>query len=134
MQVYIIDALVGRTPVDVVQTEGAGKDDEMHFLFEDGSKIIFWHAQECCEDVHIEDIVGDLSDLVGWPILVAEEVSTSEGGTLGNTLTWTFYKFATQSGFVTVRWVGESNGYYSESVDITEVDPAGKQRHLRRPS
>ncbi len=89
-------------------------DDELIFT-NGGRQYIFYHLQDCCEDVHIEDIVGDLSDLVGSPILQAEEVTEYGGNPEG---TWTFYKFATIKGSVTVRWLGQSNGYYSERVDF----------------
>lgn len=51
---------------------------------------------------------------------MAEETSSS-GEIEWGTETWTFYKFATVKGYVTLRWYGESNGYYSESVDFERI-------------
>ena len=82
----------------------------------------FFHYQDCCESVHVEDIVGDLSDLVGEPLLMAEEVSGEApvgfDEEYHDVVEWTFYKFATRKGYVDVRWLGESNGYYSTSVSL----------------
>lgn len=87
------------------------------FKLETGEVFLFYHVQDCCEDVRIDQIDGNLDDLIGNPLLMAEE-TTQLGDTDWGTETWTFYKFATVKGYVTVRWKGESNGYYSESVDM----------------
>jgi hypothetical protein len=108
-----ITELLGATAIAVEVNDDA---DELTFVLNSGARITFFHEQDCCEDVAIVDICGDLSDLVGAPITLAEEaVKTSEDDERGQT--WTFYRFAAK-GHVTVRWLGESNGYYSESVDM----------------
>jgi len=100
-------------------------DEEVVFVTEKDEVYRLYHSQDCCESVFIEDICGDLGDLVGVPILVAEE-TTSEENPPGVTpeyqgsFTWTFYNIKTKKGCVTIRWYGESNGNYSESVDFTK--------------
>ena len=92
----------------------------------DTEKFKFYHYQDCCESVYIESVVGDLSDLEGEPLLIAEEVSgeipEAKEDEYIDSRTWTFYKFATRKGYVDVRWFGTSNGYYSESVSVDFVD------------
>ena len=85
-----------------------------------GEQFMFAHQQDCCETVRINDIVGDLQDLCGSPMLLAEEVrgATEPDEEHYESYSYTFYKFATRKGYVDVRWLGESNGYYSESVDL----------------
>jgi len=110
--------MVGKT---FVQVEGSAGDGEMLFRTADGETFLFSHYQDCCESVRIEDICGDIQDLVGEPILMAEEVSgeiPAQDEEYIESQTWTFYKFATRKGYVDVRWLGESNGYYSERVDM----------------
>lgn len=110
-------SLVGKTLAEV--TRG---DDEIIFRTAEET-FRMCHTQDCCEHVYIEDICGDLNDLVGTPILQAEESTsdtdpTPENRTLDDEQQWTFYKIATIKGSVTIRWCGSSNGYYSVSVDF----------------
>lgn len=97
-------------------------DDRLTFVISDTETYSLFHVQGCCENVHINDITGNLSDLIGSPILMAEEASNHMGGPIpeyrNDSWTWTFYKLATIKGYVTIRWIGTSNGYYSESVEF----------------
>jgi hypothetical protein len=121
-----IEDIIGLT-MTAVRTGDSRYDGEfLDFIVEDGRIFRFYHAQDCCENVSIEDICGDLDDLVGTPITQAEESFSDDPPPLDykpESYTWTFYKFATVKGSVTVRWFGTSNGYYSESVYLKVIKP-----------
>ena len=99
------------------------RNEDTELVFENATeRFVFFHQQDCCEHVSIEDVCGDLQDLVGEPLLLAEEVQGETPVDFNEreyeSVTWTFYKFATRKGYVDVRWLGESNGYYSEGVSL----------------
>jgi hypothetical protein len=119
-----IDLLLGKTIKRIMKTDWV-------LIFETTIDYVeMYHAQDCCEIVYIESIDGDLNDLIGCPILFAEEVTNSEWDRPINSdmsgerdsYTWTFYKISTNRGSVTIRWFGESNGYYSEKIDVRITD------------
>lgn len=119
------DVIKGKIVSEVL---GAHEDsEELVLKFSDGTSCKFFHLQDCCEDVNINDIVGDFSDFIGQPITAIEErISGEDEGEWGDHITWTFYEFTCPKGSVTVRWYGSSNGYYSESVDF-EFYEAGEK-------
>ena len=131
--------LKGKTFVSVTRTKEESRYDtctpwdRITLISTTGERYIMEHIPECCEEVYIESIVGDLDDLVGSEILLAEKVQQREEDgaqalvpydvTRDNqTFTWTFYKLATLKGYVDIRWYGESNGYYSEDVSLRRYD------------
>lgn len=120
MSQTIIKEMIGAVIAEIQQDV-----DVLQFKARDGTSFNFYHDQYCCESVEIEDVCGDLDDLKGSPIIEASEnISGGDSEDGYHHLTWTFYRFSTVKGTVTVRWRGESNGYYSESVDF-EVKRAG---------
>jgi arsenate reductase-like glutaredoxin family protein len=118
-QEFKFEDLKGKTLVEIIGQVG---DDSITFIDSAGDSYNLYHEQDCCESVSVEEIVGDLADLLNSPLIEAEEVSGAEEPKEfkrdypPESATWTFYKLGTAKGFVTIRWLGESNGYYSESV------------------
>lgn len=115
-----IEILKGKTIVKIDQ-----QNDELYFHTIDGDHYRMYHDQDCCENVSIDDIAGDITDLLNSPITEASERTSSENppGVIKDyqdSFTWTFYHLATIKGWVTIRWYGESNGYYSESVSFVK--------------
>ena len=113
--------------------------DRVAFRTADGREFLMHHQQDCCESVCIESVVGDVADLIGHPIRIAEMSCSNTEHPPGyavpkyqESFTWTFYKLATIKGYVDIRWLGESNGHYGEEVDFelvshTPVDSLAEQ-------
>ena len=113
METHVMDHLVGKTMFAVESDQ-----DKITMYCDDGRIYTMMHHQDCCETVVLDDVCGDLKDLVGPPLIVAEFNTNKDEDPDYDSATWTFYRFATIKGHVTARWHGSSNGYYSESVDL----------------
>ena len=78
-----ISLMVGLTPTKVERSSDIFNDytypnEKILFHFDDDVTLVLTHEQSCCEDVTLEDVVGDLNDLVGHPLLVSELRTTYE--------------------------------------------------------
>ena len=96
-----------------------GCNDAIVFVLDEENKYVLTHIQEDFEWVEIESIDGDLSDLIGEPLLIAEEAY--EEGVLGLRGTYSFYKFATIKGYVTIRFLGDGDEFYSEEAELFKL-------------
>ena len=98
--------------------------------------------KDCCESVSIIDINGDLDDLIGTQFYY-EEVSNDDfvnafeskfknktkmiitkrtmKATISLESCVDVLQISNDKGYVDIRWFGESNSYYSESVDFIQV-------------
>lgn len=91
------------------------KTDKKHYKM--------FHRQDCCENVFIQDIVGDLDDLVNSQIIVAE-LFEKEEKECGHDVLYSFYTFRTNKGTVQIIWGADLETHYSVSVDIEEIENA----------
>ena len=114
------EEMVGKTFTRVEQTDS----DRILFVVSDDEQYEMIYNPDCCASCSVEDICGDLQDLVGSPIVRAEENSNDDLPPLPESeysYTWTFYRIGTMKGTVVIRWYGSSNGYYSETPSFERV-------------
>ena len=115
-----IDDLLGKTIVKIERI-----NDYSHTMLKittDKNEVYdFYHIQDCCESVYLNDVIGDFDDLLNTPILLSECITNEDTFNDGEYTTWTFYKLVTINGGVTLRFVGSSNGYYSVDVSISKT-------------
>ena len=126
---FTINEFIGKTleDISVHYNESIYYDNDsiipcIVFKFTDNTKYIMGHRQDCCEEIYIKEISGNLAALIGSPLVEAECVSNEEEYPEHSICQeWTFYKFSTTSATVNISWSGESNCYYSTDVSIIEI-------------
>ena len=113
--------IIGST---VLSVEGLSVDSEEIIIETDNGTYKIYHYQNCCENVRVDDVVGELK--IGSKILDFIEKTNSdtpkEEECVADSFTWTFYTIVTDKGYCDIKWYGSSNGYYSESVDFEKIN------------
>ena len=111
--------------------------EEVYFINDEDEVCKIYHDQDCCEIVYVDKIHGNLSDLNDSEITFVEEF-VFDGNDKCGTSTYSLYRFDykkevsnkkrswTEEGQVTIQWLGESNGYYDETVGMALLKRRGK--------
>lgn len=118
---------IDKTFTKIERGRSSEGNDALTFTTSEGEVYRMTHEQDCCESVGIDSIIGDLDSLIGHVILKAEErivcnedpdevTKENDDFYYDESFTWTIYTLATSENSATIKWLGSSNGYYSESV------------------
>lgn len=116
-----LDLLIGRT---IDKISGAYQDSESVYFHCGDDAFRAYHMQDCCEQVSVYKVLGDLADLIDSPVISTKEYAQVENPEFipadfkhhDESWTWTLHRIETARGTVEIWWLGFSNGYYSESV------------------
>lgn len=68
--------LKGKTLISINGIEG--NSEQITFMTSLDEKYTLTYYDDCCASCSVEDICGDVSDLIGSEIILAEEISSSE--------------------------------------------------------
>lgn len=94
-------------------------EDFVFFTTTDDDCFSLYHSQDCCEYVSIYDTIGDVENILNAEILHCDESNDEPIDNFqytNDSHTWSIYTITTEKGTFVIRFLGESNGYYSERV------------------
>ncbi len=102
--------------------KGLEQDSEEVLFITDKGSFRFYHNQDCCETVYLEDfnVMGTLKDSTIQELVT--KTSDNSKPKYDESATHTFYTLRTDKGYLDLRFNGESNGYYSEIACFEKVE------------
>ena len=113
--------LKGKT---ITSIQGSNSDDSDTIITtSDGSSYTLTHIQDCCENVRVYGTVGNIGDVLNEEVIVAEDTNPMDNPNapdykIYDSATWSQFRIVTNKGSFEIWWLGESNGYYSETVSV----------------
>lgn len=97
---------------------------EVSIRTNDGTYRLY-HEQECCEYVRVVKVVGNVNELIGEVLFAEEDAGANEPDwydeSFNDSHTWTKYVLKTTNASLEFWFLGESNGYYGESISIKKI-------------
>ena len=113
--------LKGKT---ITSIQGSNSDDSDTIITtSDGSIYTLTHIQDCCENVRVYGSVGNIDDVLNEEVIDAEDTNPMDNPNAPDykyydSATWSQFRIVTNKGTFEIWWLGESNGYYSETVSV----------------
>lgn len=103
----------------ITKIDGLSIDSTEVIIHFKKGKIRFYHEQDCCENVSLEDFSGNVNlENERFYEIVEKKCNLGPKDNYDDSFTWTFYTIKTSKGYLDLRFYGTSNGYYSESITI----------------
>lgn len=100
-------------------------DSKKVFIRTNDETYKLYHQQSCCEHVRIVKVIGNINELIGEVIFAEEDAGANDpdwyNESFYDSYTWTKYVLKTTNASLEFWFLGESNGYYSESVIIKKI-------------
>ena len=113
--------LKGKT---ITSIQGSKSDDgDTIITTSDGSSYTLTHIQDCCEHVRVYGTVGNIDDVLNEEVIAAEDTNPMDNPNapdykIYDSATWSQFRIVTNKGTFEIWWLGESNGYYGETVSV----------------